>query len=583
MKCPICNTENPPGATACEQCGFGLSLTQPLWPDADEIDVPDLEETSGPSPPPTKAPPEKAPAAWEGVKQDAKAKPPPEPAPPAKEVPPAKETPDWLASLAPDKEAKSPPPKPEPKTPPWLQSLQETPQAARKPRGSTPVRRLLFLAIVTMLTGVAFVILLVSGGQTEGTQGQPDTESQAQTRVSAAATKEAVQVATLRAPTTATAQAQATATSLAQRARLAGPLEGELEHEPGYVGTQYAGANLADFVAEVRFFNPYDLSEGSWDYGFGFRDTADADEYRLYVNSDGEWTFNRVSRGDGETDFGILASGELSNLDLAAGGSNHLWLEVNGPSASFYVNGEFVASLDVSAKQAHGGLWVGTNFVQGYGVEGCATRFQNFNVWSFIPRPQVTATAQALQATATALIPQASLVYGPAEGELAHEEGDFIPKLDTEVNVRDFIVEARFYNPYDPAEKGWDYGFGFRDTGSDSNYRLYVESSGKWTLDSVTTRGEEADFEEVGGGHWPGLDLSAGGSNHLRLVVQGEAALFFINGAYVSTLDVSARNLFGGVWIGTGFETGHEMLGRSTRYQDFSVWSLDVGKVGKRE
>jgi hypothetical protein len=444
---------------------------------------------------------------------------------------------------------------------------------------------LLVALLIPLVLGVALVLLLSGTRQPGGTGAdrQATTEAQLRTQVLAAATKEAAQMATLRAPTTATAQAQATATAVSRRALLAGPLQGELEHEAGYVGTQYAGVNLADFVTEVRFFNPYDLSEGGWDCGFGFRDTANADEYRLYVNSDGEWVFNRVSRGDGGTDFGTLASGELSDLDLTPGGSNHLWLEVGGPSASFYVNGGFVASLDVSAKQIHGTLWVGTNFVEGYGLEGRATRFQDFNVWSYVTRPQFTATVQALQATATALIPQASLIYGPAAGELVHEEGDFIPKLDTEVDVRDFIVEARFYNPYDPVEKEWDYGFGFRDTGSDSNYRLYIESDGDWELDSVTVRGEEADFEAVGNGRWPDLDRSVGGSNHLRLVVQGETALFFINETYVTTLDVSARNLFGGVWIGTGFETGHEILGESTRYQDFSIWSLDVGKLGKNE
>jgi tetratricopeptide (TPR) repeat protein len=29
MKCPICNAENPPGASSCRQCGFGLGLRGP--------------------------------------------------------------------------------------------------------------------------------------------------------------------------------------------------------------------------------------------------------------------------------------------------------------------------------------------------------------------------------------------------------------------------------------------------------------------------------------------------------------------------------------------------------------------------
>jgi hypothetical protein len=257
-----------------------------------------------------------------------------------------------------------------------------------------------------------------------------------------------------------------------------------------------------------------------------------------------------------------------------------LWLEVGGPSASLYVNGEYVARLDVSDKQINGGLWVGANFVEGYGISGRSTRFADLSVWSFATRPQVAATAQALQATATAMIPEASLVYGPADGELEHLESGFIPQLDAEVNLQDFVAEVRFYNPYERSRGEWDYGLGFRDIGNDENYRLYVDSNGDWSFESVTAWGEDANFDSVARGHLDGLDLSAGGSNHLRLIVQGGAALFFVNGDYVSTLDVSARNLHGGVWIGTGFEVGREIQGESTRYEGFSLWSLDVGRLG---
>ncbi len=41
-KCPICNTENPPEAKSCEQCGFSLGLTQPTWPEFPTIEVPTI-------------------------------------------------------------------------------------------------------------------------------------------------------------------------------------------------------------------------------------------------------------------------------------------------------------------------------------------------------------------------------------------------------------------------------------------------------------------------------------------------------------------------------------------------------------
>lgn len=41
MRCPICNADNPPEAGSCVQCGFGLSLSQPVWPDLPMTESPE--------------------------------------------------------------------------------------------------------------------------------------------------------------------------------------------------------------------------------------------------------------------------------------------------------------------------------------------------------------------------------------------------------------------------------------------------------------------------------------------------------------------------------------------------------------
>jgi hypothetical protein len=40
MKCSICNTENPPDAKNCQQCGFSFSIGQPAWPDFPTVEIP---------------------------------------------------------------------------------------------------------------------------------------------------------------------------------------------------------------------------------------------------------------------------------------------------------------------------------------------------------------------------------------------------------------------------------------------------------------------------------------------------------------------------------------------------------------
>lgn len=74
MKCPICNLENPAEAETCARCGFSLSLSQVVWPEVPQIEVPRASETLGwpqtpaveppapPPAPPSPAPPPAAPA-----------------------------------------------------------------------------------------------------------------------------------------------------------------------------------------------------------------------------------------------------------------------------------------------------------------------------------------------------------------------------------------------------------------------------------------------------------------------------------------------------------------------------------------
>lgn len=332
-------------------------------------------------------------------------------------------------------------------------------------------------------------------------------------------------------------------------AEVYGPVDGNLAHQVGVVPSRRAAVHLRDFVAEARLYNPYDRSEGSWDYGFGFRETESDNEYRLRVDSNGDWTLNLVTKSADKAEFHKVASGMVNNLDLTATGSNHLRLVVQGGTGLFFANGEYIAALDVSGKTVPGGIWLGTSMVKGHEIEGKSTRYEDFIVWPL------------------------TAIYGPADGSLEHQVG-VISHDDAEVQLRDFIAEARFYNPYDRAQGIWDYGFGFRYTGFDNQYCLYVDSDSNWRLTLVTKSDDKSDFQNIASGKVKDLDLTPTGSNHLRLMVEGNAALFFVNGEYVTTLDVSGKNVAGDVWVATAMVKGHGIAGRETRYEDFVVWPL---------
>lgn len=68
--------------------------------------------------------------------------------------------------------------------------------------------------------------------------------------------------------------------------------------------------------------------------------------------------------------------------------------------------------------------------------------------------------------------------------------------------------------------------------------------------------------------------MSPKGSNHLRLVVTSDTALFFLNGELAATLDVSKKTQPGDVAIQIRTAPDHIIVGKSTRYEGFTVLSV---------
>jgi hypothetical protein len=189
---------------------------------------------------------------------------------------------------------------------------------------------------------------------------------------------------------------------------------------------------------------------------------------------------------------------------------------------------------------------------------------------------RATATVASLtgpEATADTLSRQSRATYGPSSGRLNHDPaGNAVVTQSANVNVRDFVVEARFFNPYDRAEKAWDYGFFFRDSGVDDEYRLIVDSDATWSLRLRTPGASQS--REIATGQIGNLDVSPSGANTLRLVVAGDSALFFVNGQYVVTLDVSAKRTGGDISVATSFFSENAIAGRATRFDSFSVRTI---------
>ena len=184
---------------------------------------------------------------------------------------------------------------------------------------------------------------------------------------------------------------------------------------------------------------------------------------------------------------------------------------------------------------------------------------------------EITTTAQALVNYNATLEVSRTLVFGPEYGSLVHEEDDYIEEYTASVDLRDFVAEAIFYNPYSTATGGWDYGFLFRDEGGNEQFRLVIVSDESWVLLNNTG---DPDGSVINEGFISNLYTNADDWNHIKLICRGDTGEFYLNDIFIAELDLSARSNSGDILIATGIYTGDEIGGETTDYLDFTVWSL---------
>ena len=169
--------------------------------------------------------------------------------------------------------------------------------------------------------------------------------------------------------------------------------------------------------------------------------------------------------------------------------------------------------------------------------------------------------------------------FGPIDGELRHYPTDgFIKTEYANVDMTDLIVSATFFNPYSASSNSWDYGFLIRSSGSDSSARfiqVVVTSRGRW--EAAWRYGSSGENETIIEGRLGRFDTSSGGQNRLWLASFGERGLLFVNGDFISMLDLSEVTGSGDIAVITGAFTGNEVTGAATQYEDFQAGSLKKG------
>ena len=319
-----------------------------------------------------------------------------------------------------------------------------------------------------------------------------------------------------------------------------GPINGDLPHNPadGWIKTEYAGVSFPDIILEATFVNPYSASSHSWDYGFILRDNRDGSTgafIQIAVDSERRWSLAWRKGGDSSNQG--ISGGTIANFETGAAGRNHLRVVAIAERGWFFVNGDFVATLDLSDITASGDIAVITGAFAGGEVSGAVTRFENFKINRLTRR------------------------YGPAEGTLQREPG-FIATHGSRVTSRDLVVEADFDSPQGTA---WDYGFMIRNPSYNRLEVIGVDGKQFWS--HYTRVVGDAEYTLVDSGI---LDQTPHGRNHLLLIAIEDSGWFFINGRLMHKLDLSHNQDSGSVSAIGDFFSSHNA---SPSFENFNVWA----------
>jgi len=167
----------------------------------------------------------------------------------------------------------------------------------------------------------------------------------------------------------------------AQAERAFGPRSGRLwhNHSDNFLESRLAFVGLDNFIAESEFQNPYAASMNPWDFGFGFRFASWDIFFSLIVRSDQEWV---LTYKEGDT-YTTIDYGTVPDLRTGEGEWNKLELMVIGNTGYFFLNGKYVAELNLSGPwpTGGGGVFAGIGFYVGNEVGGYYTDYKDFSVW----------------------------------------------------------------------------------------------------------------------------------------------------------------------------------------------------------
>ena len=158
-----------------------------------------------------------------------------------------------------------------------------------------------------------------------------------------------------------------------------GPESGAIEHkDDGLIGDFDSLTSMSDGVVEATFSNPYPTRDGSWSAGFLLRQPRINEFHTVIIRSNGKW-YHRLRTGDADSTRHI-AEEYSEGVSTRANGSNRVRVVAMGDDGWLFINGAFVAKLNLSGGAKFGGVKAVGLYFTADGIAGRYTRFADFTI-----------------------------------------------------------------------------------------------------------------------------------------------------------------------------------------------------------
>lgn len=152
------------------------------------------------------------------------------------------------------------------------------------------------------------------------------------------------------------------------------PTDGMLTMSDAEVAATSGLKDIQDFVMHVEFDSPYTPDGTLWDAGVFFR-FGQTPHFRLIVESDGDWYFAQSSDDP-------IVYDRVTTIDAKEGATTSFDIVAVEGVGFAAINGEYIATFDLSASVGAGSIDLGTSFFAENFIDGATVSYHDFTVWS---------------------------------------------------------------------------------------------------------------------------------------------------------------------------------------------------------